>query len=174
MAVWRNWCRSQPGVYCFQRVSAWRYDSRAYPSAVRSARRGDLPAARRFLEEGVATLRALGRPPSLPYALVGLADVAREQARPAEARALYGEGLALFRAEGDRAGVALALEGDASLAAAQARPERALRLAGGAQALREALGAPPLPDERARLGRGLAPARGALDAAAAVAARGRA
>lgn len=31
----------QPGVYFFQSVSAWRYDSRAWPSAVRSARRGE-------------------------------------------------------------------------------------------------------------------------------------
>jgi hypothetical protein len=31
----------QPGVYFFQSVSACRYDSRAWPSAVTSARRGE-------------------------------------------------------------------------------------------------------------------------------------
>ena len=72
----------------------------------------------------------------------------------------------MLRSLGEWRAIAFVLEDFGGLAAAQGQPERALRLAGAAAALREALGAPLPPTERARLERWLAPARDALDEAA--------
>ena len=73
---------------------------------------------------------------------------------------MYDEGLLLHREVGDRLGISQDLEGMAAVRAASGRPEPAVRL--WAEALREALGAPPKDAERARYEPLVATAREAL------------
>jgi hypothetical protein len=77
---------------------------------------------------------------------------------------------------GDKHNFLTGLEGLAALAAAQAQPERAARLFGTAEGLREAMGAPLPPAERAEHDRSVAAVRTTLgeEAFAAAWAEGRA
>jgi DNA-binding CsgD family transcriptional regulator/tetratricopeptide (TPR) repeat protein len=127
-----------------------------------SHREGDCAAARALLEASLGKARELGERILVRVALPTLALVLVEQADHAQARALLAESLTLSRDHGDREGVGRGLEAFAHLAAAQGQPARAVRLAGAAAALREAIGAPISPSERAVLERRLAPARAAL------------
>ena len=79
---------------------------------------------------------------------------------------LYEESLALRRELADKRGIAESLEELAGVAGAQGQAERAARLYGAAEALREAIGAPIVPVDRARYERAVAAARTQLDAAA--------
>ena len=79
--------------------------------------------------------------------------------------ALVRESLAARRALGSRLGIAESLEALA-LVEAPAGPERAARLLGAAGALREAIGAPLPPAERAQQERAAAGARAGLGEAA--------
>jgi predicted ATPase/DNA-binding CsgD family transcriptional regulator/DNA-binding XRE family transcriptional regulator/Tfp pilus assembly protein PilF len=127
-----------------------------------SYREGDWAKARTFLEASVARARELGERILVRVALPSLAHVLIEQADYAQADALLTENLALARDHGDREGVRRGLEGFAHLAAAQGRPASAVRLVGAAAALREAIGAPLSPSERATRERWLASARDVL------------
>jgi hypothetical protein len=79
------------------------------------------------------------------------------------ATAFYRQSLKLHRERGIVLEVADRLEGLAKVARMQGRPERAARLFGAAQALREQLGTPLPPVERADYDRNLAAVRAALD-----------
>jgi predicted ATPase/DNA-binding SARP family transcriptional activator len=68
--------------------------------------RGDHPAARRLMEEGVAMWRRLDQPRGLGFALRAFGWVALDQGDLAIARAAGEESLALYRALDDPAGVA--------------------------------------------------------------------
>src|SRR5205807_9482260 len=92
------------------------------------------------------------------------------------ARALLDESLALFRELGHKLEIARDVEGLAAVAVAQAQCERAARLFGAAEGLREAMGAPLPPADRAEHDRSVAAVRAALveEAFAAAWAAGRA
>jgi non-specific serine/threonine protein kinase len=125
-------------------------------------RDGDYGAARTLLEASLAKARELGEDILAKVVLPPLAHVPVEQADHGWAHAVLAEGLGLCRDHGDRLGLSLGLEGAAHLAAARGRPADAVGLAGAAAALRESMGAPLSPSERAASERWLAPARGAL------------
>jgi predicted ATPase len=112
-------------------------------------RQGDLERAAALHAESLALRRALGDRRGTAAALSNLACVALERADAARACALYGESLHLFHEVSDRPAVASCLEGLARVAAATGQRECAGQLCGAAEALREAIGAPLLPTERA-------------------------
>lgn len=68
-----------------------------------------------------------------------------------------------YRRLEDRWGLAEALEGFSALNAANDEPQSAARLAGAADALRDDLGARPLPADRVSVERYLAVARASVD-----------
>jgi non-specific serine/threonine protein kinase len=92
--------------------------------------------------------------------------VAREQGDHARAAALLQESLALRRQAGHKRGIARCLEGLAGVGGARGHAERAARLYGAAAALRQAIGVPLPPTDRAVHERGLAAARARLGEAA--------
>ena len=105
----------------------------------------------------------------LSQALLLLSEAALELGDPDPARAHLAEALALARGEGDRMTVPDSLEGLARVAGAQGGAPgavRAARLYGATAALREALGAPLLPLQRARHERHVSVVREQLDPAA--------
>jgi non-specific serine/threonine protein kinase len=127
---------------------------------------GEPQRARRLAGESLALGEELGDQRTIVeafraegWAALALGEFARAQAR-------LGESLALYRAAGVQWGVAFCLEGLAAVAARQGQPERAARLGGAAEALREAMGAPPPPPHRAHYERYLNAARGRVGAAA--------
>jgi hypothetical protein len=84
------------------------------------------------------------------------------------------ESLAINRDPGDKWGIAQNLERLAAVAVAQAQSERAARLFGAAEGLREAMGAPLPPADRAEHDRSVAAIRTALGEAGESEAGGRA
>jgi Tetratricopeptide repeat len=114
------------------------------------------------LEESLATFRELGDKGGIAWSLNRLGHVAREQREYEAARALYEESLAICWELGDKPVVLRDLEGLAAVAVAQGESERAARLFGAAEGLREAIGTPRPPAERAEHDRSVAAARAAL------------
>jgi len=127
---------------------------------------GDAAAAARLLEETAARAREGQFRPDLARALVALGRVRRAQGRLGPAGGRLREGLALFRALGHKLGIAEALEELAAVSAAQGEGTSAARLLGTAQALREGLGAPLPPVDRAGHDAVVAACRSALGEAA--------
>ncbi|HKP51144.1 MAG TPA: NB-ARC domain-containing protein [Chloroflexia bacterium] len=70
---------------------------------------GDLPVARRFLEESVSIAQEIGDDITLAYPLFMLGAVTGFGGDPAEGSALAARGIALFRKAGDRGGPGLNL-----------------------------------------------------------------
>jgi non-specific serine/threonine protein kinase len=105
--------------------------------------------ARVLLEESLSISRELGEKRFSAMSLNRLGFVAREEGDARGARALIEESLAIFRELGHRFGIAQNLEGLAVVAVAQAQPERAARLFGAAERLRDVIGAPLPPADRA-------------------------
>jgi predicted ATPase len=120
---------------------------------------GEVEAARSLYEKSLAMFRELGDAWGIAGTLADLGNLAREGDDHAGARTFYGESLRVFQGLGSKRGIARLLECFACSAAAQARPERSLRLAGAAAALRQSVGAPLPPAERARLDQSLEAAR---------------
>src|SRR5207249_10234786 len=81
-------------------------------------------------------------------------------------RVLWEESLVNNRELGHKRGIVQNLEGLAAVAVAQAQSERAARLFGTAEGLREAIGAPLPPADRAEHDRSVAAVRTALGEAA--------
>jgi ATP/maltotriose-dependent transcriptional regulator MalT len=118
---------------------------------------GDAVQARKLLEESVVHYKEVGDRWHTARSLSGLAKVEAVKGNYAEARTLYEENLALCREMGDK-NIAPALEGLASVAMGQGQPAWATRLWGAAEALRETIGAPIWPVERASYKRSVAAA----------------
>jgi predicted ATPase len=123
----------------------------------------DYTLARGFYEESLTIRQALGDQRGIANALGGLGDVAAAQGEYAVACARYQESLALLWGLKHKRRIAECLEGLAKLASAQGQPTQAARIYGTAEALREALGAPLAPPERALYDRTVAAVRAALD-----------
>ncbi len=111
-------------------------------------RQDDIAQARSLLQESVVLFKEMGDRRHTAQSLFGLAKVEAFQSNYAAARTLSEESLALCRKVGDK-NIAPALEGLAGVVAAQGEPAWAARLWGAAEALREAIGIPLAPVERA-------------------------
>ncbi|HEY6146150.1 MAG TPA: tetratricopeptide repeat protein, partial [Thermoanaerobaculia bacterium] len=127
---------------------------------------GDIVSARALYEQSLAMFRELKDRWGIAGSLADLGNLARDQGDFATAHRLYRESMAVYQELDHKRGIARLLECFACSAAAQSQLERSLRLAGAAAALRQAVGAVPLPAEQARLEKSLGPAREALTGAA--------
>jgi tetratricopeptide (TPR) repeat protein len=123
---------------------------------------GDDARAAELCEESLGLCRDLRDTWGIALALTSLGNATYEQGYAERAMALYQESLALSRAIGDEVSIAACLEGLAAVAATRGQPEKAAQLCGAATALRDRIGAPLLPDDRAVNERTLAAARVAL------------
>jgi hypothetical protein len=120
---------------------------------------GDPARVHALLEEGLALSRELGYKEGIADSLLLLARVAESLGDYAAARVLYEESLAIGRVVGDNRHIASCLEGLAGLFVAREEPVKAVRLWGAADALREAIGTPIPPVDRADYERSVATAR---------------
>jgi non-specific serine/threonine protein kinase len=112
-------------------------------------KQGDVAAARTRVEEGLFLYREMGYREGIAEALSLLGKVEVARGDLTFARTLYEESLTMARELGQRELIATGLEGLARTIAGQGDPAQAARLWGMAEALREALGAPLHPVERA-------------------------
>jgi DNA-binding CsgD family transcriptional regulator len=120
---------------------------------------GDVPSARSLAEQGMALSREVGERWSTGQLLSLLGQVAARQEDLATARALYEESVALARRSGRMLAMTSGLQELAGVVAAQGEPTWAARLWSAAETMREAMGAPIPPVERADYEHALAAAR---------------
>jgi predicted ATPase/class 3 adenylate cyclase len=111
--------------------------------------RGDGASAMRRLEEALALARGHGVGWIVPSILNGMGTIIAERGDHARAAEAFREGLALGRSRGNSGDVVDAMEGLARLGAAG--EAKAARLFGAAARLRDEIGAPLTPTERAYL-----------------------
>jgi non-specific serine/threonine protein kinase len=123
--------------------------------------RGQVERAAVRFEEAHDIFRATGNTYGIGVVLANLAKAARRRGDYSRASALYAESLVLRYEQGDQQSIASSLRGLASIAAATRRHEQAARLWGAADALREAIGAPP-PRHAARAQEAIAAVRRGL------------
>ena len=123
---------------------------------------GDHGWAAALHEEALALRRALGDTWGIAASLSNLGNVAYQQGDYARALALHGESLRLSRDIGARDLMAAGLECLAWVAASHQRLRQAARLGGAAEGLRQALGVPLWPEERAGHERALQAMRATL------------
>jgi predicted ATPase/DNA-binding SARP family transcriptional activator len=129
---------------------------------------GEYPAAQALFEQALASDRALGERArtSIPTTVTVLGDLARRQGNHERAAALLAEGAVRWKDVRNKLGMAECLEASASLAGVEGDTERAAQLFGAAQALREEIGMPIRPSDRAEYERSVALVRDLLDEAA--------
>jgi non-specific serine/threonine protein kinase len=141
-----------------------------------AGRQGADARAEAYLAEALTLLRSLGDQRVVAYALGLLGSLARRRGDMAEASAHLAEGLRLSHEVGAFREVSRALETLAEAAAEVGQPRPAARLLGAAELLRERIGAPLVPTDRAALESTVRKVRAALGEAgfAAVVAEGRA
>jgi tetratricopeptide (TPR) repeat protein len=113
------------------------------------SRRGEYDAARPLLEESLAIFREAGDRRGIGTVLYHIGTMLLDQGNAAAAGECDRESLTAFGHVGDRYGTARALESLARVAAARGEAERAARLYAAAAALRDVLGAPVPPVDRA-------------------------
>ena len=123
---------------------------------------GDFERATALLEEGLALSRELGDLLDVGWSLRGLADVARERGEYDRAMELYRDSVALHREREYLVGLGQSLVGLARLAMRRDQSERAVRLFAAVTTLRDGMGRPPLPVERAKLDEEIASLRARL------------
>jgi non-specific serine/threonine protein kinase len=128
--------------------------------------RGDRDVAACHLEEALARYRRLGSKLGMGRVLIHLGRSLTERSQPGRALPLLREALDCDRETGNRWYLAEALEAVAAAAARLGEAERAARLWGAAAALRDVLGAPAPPPDRARVESEAAAARARLGDAA--------
>ncbi len=112
-------------------------------------KRGEVETARVRVEEALLLYREMGYQEGITEARSLLGKVEAARGDLTFARTLYEESLAMARELDHKEFIAIGLEGVAAVIAAQGDPAEAARLWGTAEALREALGAPLPPVERA-------------------------
>lgn len=123
---------------------------------------GEHARAAELLEETLALWRVLGSRPRIAHALHSLGMMSVRLGQPEQAARHFHEGIALFREVDDQTGIAMCLEGMGMVLSATGEPARAARLLGAAEALRETLGAPVLPTDRAEYRRAVEAAQAGL------------
>jgi tetratricopeptide (TPR) repeat protein len=123
---------------------------------------GDAAAAMMLLDETTALAREGQYKPDLARSLVALGRVKRTLGQLLPASELLMEGLELFRALGHKLGIANAIEELSAVAAAQGDGVQAAMLFSTAHALREGMGAPLPPVDRAAYDSVLAACRAQL------------
>jgi tetratricopeptide (TPR) repeat protein len=123
---------------------------------------GNYSQARSYLEESLAFFRHVGDMGGVAQILNSLGNVASAEGRYDLAGIPYAESLGTRRDQGDRLGIAQCLEGLAGVAAMGDQLDRGARLTGAAEALRDAIGAPPIPAERRAFDQTIATLREAL------------
>ncbi len=126
---------------------------------------GDYLAAQRAFGENLAYVRAQVDRRGMALALSNLALVALHQEAYETAAPLLRESLQLFWEVRDDDNIAALFMGLGAVAASRGGFQRSAKLWGAAEAVREAIGAPLLPIDRAYYERALAMARAALDGA---------
>ncbi len=124
---------------------------------------GDSVASRELYEQALTVFRELGDLKAAAATIADLGTLAAEQGDYREANSLYRESLAMFQQLEQKRGMARVLECFACMAAASSQPEHSLRLAGTAAALRQNIGAPLTPAEKAKLESSLQAARNSLE-----------
>ena len=112
-------------------------------------RQGDETKARALFEESLAIHRAMGSCQGMAKSFAHLASAAVLRGDTAAAGVLYEEGLVLARELDNKRTIACCLDGLAGVILARGEAAWAVRLWGAAEALREAIGAPFPPLERA-------------------------
>lgn len=110
---------------------------------------GDLDGARVLFEDSLAIYRELADFWGISISLSNLGSVAYDRADYAGAWKLQEESIVIRQKLGDRRGIAESLEGLAALMSACAQPRQAVRIWGATERLREEIGAPLSPTERA-------------------------
>jgi predicted ATPase/class 3 adenylate cyclase len=123
---------------------------------------GDPERAIAYLEETLAIDRELGNPTGIADSLGNLAGLIAPTGNVARAAALDAEALEIRRDLSDRLSVAHSLDSIAATASRAGFPGVGARLYGASERLREELGAPIPPSERARYETGLDMTRSAL------------
>ncbi len=123
----------------------------------------DATTARVLAEESVVLNSETEDRAGSAWLLYILARVKAHRGDHTEARRLYEESLAMARKIGDKLHMAFYMEGLAGVLATQGEPARAARLWGASEALREAMGAPIWPVERAAYERAVEGVRAQLD-----------
>jgi hypothetical protein len=108
--------------------------------------------------------RQVNDPDNVAVMLSSLGEVARDAGRPAAARRLFSAGLRRHAALGNKRHMAYELEGLAAAEALENAGRRALVYLGAARELRDEIGGPLPPAERAILDRILTPAVAGLSA----------
>lgn len=127
---------------------------------------GDYLQAQSQYEESLAIYRELGNKQGIVISLNNLGDVSYNRGDYGVSRSLYEEGLAIGREMGDKQGIAYSLEGLASVFFSEMDVLKAVVLWGAADALREGIGAPLSPDERAKQDERVEQCRAALETTA--------
>jgi predicted ATPase len=127
---------------------------------------GDDAQAQQFYMESLALRRKLRDERGISMMLNNLGEVTLNQGDTTQSFTFYTESLALCRELHDKEGAAYCLEGLASIATARGQVERAARLWGIAEMLRQVIGSPLMPADRARYDRLVADARAQADPAA--------
>src|SRR5207248_386775 len=120
---------------------------------------GDLDSAAQRAEESVALFRGLQAGPSLAEALVTLGRVRGAQGVAVEARADLAEALTLASEKGPRLFAAAALDALGALAVEQGQARQGVELLGASAQLRQTMGTPVRPADRAQVEGALATAR---------------
>src|SRR4051794_11386199 len=121
--------------------------------------RGDYATARSLLEESLAMAREIGDDLSVGLALLGIGTIAWYQRDYLSANSILLQSLRLLRQTGDKIGLCNCLEALGRTAASQGMPGRAARLWGAAAAMREEVGTPIAPADRADYERSVGSAR---------------
>jgi predicted ATPase/class 3 adenylate cyclase len=127
-----------------------------------AAEAGDLDGAIASMEEALAIERKLGNPTGIADSLGNLAGLIAPTGDVARAAALDAEALEVRRDLSDRLSMAHSLDSIAATVSRAGFAEAGARLYGASERLREELGAPLPPSERARYETGLAMTRSAV------------
>jgi len=122
-------------------------------------REGDTALARSQVEQAMTLFKEMQQQHGVALSLYALAQVATVQGNHAGSQVLYEQGIGVARKSGDKRTIPSGLEGLAAAIAAQGNHTWAAHLWGAAEALREAIGAPLPPVERASYNRAVAAAR---------------
>jgi predicted ATPase/DNA-binding SARP family transcriptional activator len=136
-----------------------------YGLGVAALARGEIDRATAQLQESYDLSQGLGDKRGISMALHGLGKVARAQGDPERARSCFQQAITLRKEMGDKQGLAESLEGLAGALIQSGTPalaEKAARLLGAAEHLREKIGAPLPPVDRATYERDVSDLRAQL------------